>query len=529
MDASEPTAEAIAYNEDGEIIALGSRAEVLAVAGTKAKLVSLPGSQVLPGFQDVHLHAVEAGINEDRCLLTEFGTIVQYRQEIAACAADQSSSPWFIGAGVSMPDLISRTARPVDLLDQLVPDKPALILDNLGHGAWANSTALATVGYDSFRGNPQGGLIDRDSAGAPTGIVYENAQQALRTAALPANAANRAANLAGLKSALRTLAQNGITSVSDAGGYWTRGHQEAWAAAEAEGAMTVRASNAFYVYPDMPREQQIADIIALRSGTSESLVRFDQVKIYVDGIISQGTAALNAPYTNDPEVADVPSNGFEYFNRADLFEYVKRFDEAGFSIHFHATGDRGVKLALDAIEAARSTNGETSNRHRITHLFLVDEADIVRFSQLNVVADVQLTPSSTARETIDFYRTIIGSRADNIISVASFLKSGADVTISSDWDTDELSPLVKIELAVRRSGQNVPDVITAIRLMTLAPAELLGHADRTGSLIVGKQADLVILDKNILTLPARDIDTAKVIGTVMGGRAVYDPRGLFGS
>ena len=344
LNANNDTAQALAYNAGGEIIAVGTVAAVEAVAGAGAAVIDLGGAQVLPGFHDVHLHAVEAGINENRCILTEFGTEGEYRREITACAADQTASPWFIGAGVSMLDLLETTDSPIGLLDELIPGKPALILDNLGHGAWANSMAFEAVGYDILTDDPQGGLIDVDDMDDPTGVVYENAQQSLRNAALPSNAVNNQANFDGLKVALDTLAENGITSVSDAGGYWTRGQHEAWVRAEAENVLTVRASNAFYVYPDLEIDQQIADIRTLKS--QSEYVRFDQVKIYVDGIISQGTAKLKVPYTNDPEIADVDDTGFEYFDRGELTEYAKQFDALGFSLHFHATGIRALHWRL---------------------------------------------------------------------------------------------------------------------------------------------------------------------------------------
>ena len=329
-----------------------------------------------------------------------------------------------------------------------------------------------------------------------------------------------------MKTSLTTLAENGITSVSDAGGYWTRGHHEAWTRAETEGVLTVRAANAFYVFPEKPLAQQVTDITALKSGTADSLVRFNQVKIYVDGIISQGTAALINPYTNDPGVVNVGTSGFEYFTPSDLQDYTAGFDAAGFGVHFHATGDRGVRLALDAVQTAQNRNGVSANKHKITHIFLANAADHSRFATLGVTADVQMTPSSVSASTISFYRTIIGNRADGIIPTASLLAANAPMTISSDWDADVLSPLVKIETAVTRTSEAVPDVETAVRLMTIEPAKYLAHDNKTGSLVVGKQADIVILDKNIFTIAVDQIDTANVVGTIFNGKTVYDPNGL---
>ena len=526
VNATNDMVEALAFDRNGQILAAGTLLDVQAAAGEGTRTVNLQGAHVLPGFQDAHIHAIEAGINLGRCLLSEFGSLNRYEMEIDACAADQIDSTWFIGAGVSMPDLLTRTERPIDFLDQMIPDKPALILDNLGHGAWANSEALQMVGYDQMLNDPQGGLIDKDVNGDPNGIVYENAQQVLRTAALPPNNENMQANIAALRTSLQTLAQNGITSVSDAGGYWTRGHVEAWLAVENDGGMSVRASNALYLFPDREMEQQMADLLALKSETGRA--RFNQVKIYIDGIISQGTARLYSDYTTDPGVADVSSTGFEYFQRTALMSYAERLDAAGFSLHFHATGDRGAAIALDAIEAARTANGSNGNRHRITHLFLLDPIDLGRFVELNVTADVQLAPSAIAPATIAFYRSLLGERADRVIPVQSLLDSGANVTLSSDWDADELNPLIKIQRALNRQmGESITDVETAIRMLTINPARLLGHDDISGSIEVGKQADLVILDGNLLTQSTGTIDQLNVIATLVDGAPIYDPQGLF--
>lgn len=527
MNPDNDIVEAIAYDAVGSIIAVGAEQEVRERAGTNATVVSLDGAQVLPGFHDVHIHAVEAGINEDRCLLSEFGSVQAYRQEINDCLADQVDSPWFIGAGVSMPDLLGLVASPVELLDDLVPDKPALVLDNLGHGAWANSMALTEVGYDDLAGDPTGGLIDRDQAGNPNGIVFENAQQVLRTAALPPTDDNLEVNYRALLASQEVLHANGITSVSDAGGYWPRGHHQAWIRAEQENSLQLRASNALYVFPDRDLEQQVTDIANLLRNDENALARFDQVKIYVDGVISQGTAATLQDYDNPPAIAAVANNGFEYFNESVLFEYARRFDALGFGLHFHATGDRGARLALNAIEAAISANNSNSARHRITHLFMVDSADYPRFSELGVTADVQLAPSVIAPATISFYRGLIGERAETIVPAESLIAADAPITISSDWDADQLSPLAKLSALLSRNTEGFTDLSLALRAYTIDSARLLGHDDITGSLESGKRADLVIVDQNLFELSPQALSSAQVSATIFDGELVFDPGNLF--
>lgn len=313
--------------------------------------------------------------------------------------------------------------------------------------------------------------------------------------------------------------------MSDAGGYWPRGHQTIWTRAERENRLTVRANNAFYVYPEKDVAQQVATITGLRINDPDQLVRFNQVKLYTDGIISQTTAALLAPYEAAALPALATPTGFTYFDPTMLNHYAVAFDVAGFQLHFHATGDRGARLALDAIAHAQQTNNTTDKRHRITHLFMVDPADVPRFVQLGVYADFQLTSTSLTDENLADTRFFIGDRSEVYLPARTLFDAGAELTLSSDFDADALSPFVKIEIAVTRPTQNIPDVATAIRLMTLQPAKLLGHENKTGSLEVGKFADLIIVDRDILTIPIHQISEAKVLLTMLGGNEVYrDPQ-----
>ena len=187
------------------------------------------------------------------------------------------------------------------------------------------------------------------------------------------------------------------------------------------------------------------------------------------------------------------------------------------------TGDRGARLALDAIEEADPASGP----HRLTHLYLVDEADYPRFKQLGAVADFQLAPSSLEPDYVEEMREIIGPLARRMLPARSLIDAGALVTLSSDWDADDLSPLVKIETAVTREAQGAPDVAAAIEMLTLNPARLLRQDDSTGSIEAGKLADLAIIDRNILTMPPGRISKARIVATLLQGKAVFDPSALF--
>ncbi|MEM6328203.1 MAG: amidohydrolase, partial [Bacteroidota bacterium] len=517
VNPEQPWAEAIAF-EDGIILAVGDEREVLEAAGPDAFVVDLEGRMAMPGVQDPHLHVLEAGINDDLCLLPSLASLSRYERLIQQCAEQQPGDGWVRAAGVATYALLEQRERPLDVLDRAVPDRPVLILDDLGHGAWANSRAFEAVGYTEASEDPPGGILHLDAAtGRLSGIVLENAQQALRTASLPPTPDNLDAAYDGLLDALDILARNGITSVSDAGGYWTRGNETVWQRAEDEGTLTVRASNALYVFPDVPIQDQLDELAARFSDEPDALLRFNQAKLYVDGILDQGTSALLSPYTRSFGYDQIPEDGFLYFPAALLNEYARELDAAGFQLHFHVTGDRGARLALNAIEAAQLSNGTQDARHRLTHLYLVDEQDRPRFADLGVVADFQLAPSSIHPSYVTDIEGFIGRRSTQLLPAASLRDAGATLALSSDWDADVLSPFVKMEAVLSRPEEGIERLEDAIQLMTLNAAYLLHHDDSTGSLEPGKLADLIVLDRNLFGTPLRDIASTRVLLTLLGG------------
>jgi predicted amidohydrolase YtcJ len=417
-----------------------------------------------------------------------------------------------------MSELLSHDQLPLNIIDQAVPDRPVIVLDDLGHGAWLNSSAMEAVGYDTLQGDPPGGILVRDpDTGDLTGVVLENAQQAVRTAAIPPIVENLDFAYDGLLEVMDILGENGITSISDAGGYWTRGHHTVWQRAETEETLTVRASNAYYIFPDMDYDEQMAELETLFSDSEDSLLRFNQAKIYVDGILSQGTGALLSPYNQSFELPGVPNDGFLYFDVETLNDYSADLAEIGYQLHYHVTGDRGARLALNAIEAAQA--GDLSARHRLTHLYLVDGADRPRFAELGVVGDWQLSPDATSDEYYAFMQPFLGGRADELLP--AFSPQFQNATISSDWDADEVSPFRKISSLLSLQWDNVPELDTILQMMTLNVAYLLHQDDITGSIEVGKLADLIVLDQNLFEVSPAQIERTKVLWTLLEGEEVY--------
>ncbi len=539
VNDAQPWAEALAV-KDGIIQFVGSNADVQSYIGNNTNVVDLEGLLVMPGMQDAHLHAIEAGMNEAICEFPLEESFATYERLAKRCVADWEDGDWVLGdwvlgagayAGGLIESIELEGELPIDVLDRASPEKPMLILDAYGHGAWANTLALKAVGYDKLREQPQGGLVHRDEAsGRLSGVVFENAYQNLQDVAWKAGLLSRwktEASETGLKVALEQLAENGLTSVSDAGGYWPRGHVGIWQNLEKKNELTVRASNALYVYPDKDFDKQLRELKKYFSNNPDALLRFNQAKLYVDGILSYGTSALYEPYTNTPASPLSAPLGYNYFQQKILERYVIELDALGFQLHFHATGDRGVGQVLDAIGAARAVNGTTDRRHRITHLYQVAPADILRFKELGVVADFQIGEQNAGRESVGFMRGIIGERVERLLPIREFLDAGVMTTLSTDWDAEPLSPFESLEASLTRNGQTVPDLATAVKLKTINTAYLLHQEDKTGSLEVGKFADLIVLDRNIFEIRQRNLHKTLVIATLLEGEAVFDPEFVF--
>ena len=349
--------------------------------------------------------------------------------------------------------------------------------------------------------------------------MLENAQQKFRDAAFPPTTANQERAYVGLLDSLETLSRNGITSVSDAGGFWRQAQTEAWTRALNEDKLTVRASNALYIYPDEPLDSQLPKLKERFSNDKNSLLRFNQAKIYVDGILSLQTSALYEAYEGS-DLLPAEELGFEYFE--NLNEISKQLVDEGFQLHFHVTGDRGAGIALDAIESLGGNSG--SGPSRLTHCYLIDEMDRSRFADLGAIADFQLAPSSFGEEYRKTLKGTIGTaRESQLLPALEVHNAGGIVTLSSDWDADSLSPLVKLETALTKpvSGQPFPDLETVIPMLTINSAILLQHEDRTGSIEVGKFADLVVLDTNIFDIPVNKISKTKVVTTILQGKITH--------
>ena len=529
VDEGRPWAEAVAV-KDGIITVVGSNADVAELVGPTTEVVDLAGDMVLPGFQDTHTHIQEASSLAWTCGLERNTPPMDLVARMSRCRPN--GSEWVLGWGFSINTLISQIQRggktPAEVLDMALPNTPAVMMEETSHAAWVNSAGLKRAGINARTPSPPGGVIVRDRrTGEPTGLLLDSAGDQVFELALRRTDELVDVQANGLRWGLKQLGRYGITSVADARVYWKRADLEVWKRAEQQGWLTARATLGLWAYPEMDDDEQLAKLAAMYDPNPEGLVHVSQVKLYDDGITLNGTAAMLEPYERSflKQVAPLglgSKDGINYFEQGRLDRYTTELEKVGFDMHIHVLGDRGTHEALNAIETAIEINGpDIDRRHRLTHLELVDEGDIPRFADLGVIADMQVSGNWTKPEAWSYNEQFIGDRGDNFIPLRSIYDTGAKVTLSSDWDVSTMDPLVGIEHSLTRDPQSLPDLAAAIRAYTLTPAYTLRQEATTGSIEVGKAADLVVLDANLFEVPVDQISNASVVLTYFDGEEVY--------
>jgi predicted amidohydrolase YtcJ len=517
VNEQQPWASALAIDEDGRILAVGDSQALQAYVDDQTERVDLQGRLVLPGFQDTHAHVLDASSEaQGDCTLSPDDEVPQWLEELSACNAEDEGE-WLVGWGFALHRLLAEEESPRDLLDAMVADRPVALMEETSHSYWLNSKGLALAGIDADSPDPVGGVIMRDEDGRPTGLVLDNAGDLALDQALPPSRVLEEVYYQAVLAGQDELAKNGITSVADARVFWRRGHLQAWQKAAQRDELKARTSLGLWAYPSLDDAEQLAELKALyQPGSADDLLRVNQIKFYVDGIIHNTTARLQQPYAES--LPGVDRKGLYYFGPERLQRYVSELSDAGFDMHVHAIGDQAVNDALNAIQA-----GGGQGRHRLTHVELVNKADLPRFKLLNVTADFQ--PSRYfAPPFLRDNEPLIGQRSYQLLPLGQLHDAGARVTLSSDWDVNPLSPLGIMQNALSLGERSLPSLETAVRAYTLDAAYSLRQEQDTGSLEVGKQADLVVLDRDIFQLPVKQLGKTKVLWTLLGGEEVYrDP------
>ncbi|HET8969424.1 MAG TPA: amidohydrolase, partial [Candidatus Nanopelagicales bacterium] len=384
-------AEAVAVRGD-RILAVGDAVDVLDLADRRTRVIRAPGGLVLPGFQDSHVHPSTAGRDLLQIWLHGLPGRAAYLDRVASFASEHPDEPWLVGGGWSMEHFPGGNPRREDL-DAVVPDRPVFLFNRDVHGAWVNSRALQLAGIDRDTPDPSDGRFERDPAtGEPTGMLHEGAAYTLNDRVVPAP--TREQWEAGLLAGQEHLHALGITGWQDA--WVTPPTLAAYLSLATDCRLTGRAVGALWWERDRGLEQ-VADLLAQReqamgvaAAASSPVPGFHAttVKIMVDGVLENGTGALLEPYC-DGCGGHTENRGLSFVERDLLAEAVTELDRLGFQVHLHTIGDRAVRDALDAIEAARAANGIADRRHHLAHIQVVQPADVPRFAALDVVANCQ--------------------------------------------------------------------------------------------------------------------------------------------
>jgi len=526
VDADRSWAQAIAI-KNGKIVYVGSDCGVEAAIGADTVVIDLDGKMVLPGFVDAHAHPSWAMDYVSNINLYHLDSLKEYQRTIAEYALSHDDAEVLRGSGWRN-EIFPGRGPTKEILDAIAPDQLFSLQSSDGHSLWVNSVTLQEAGITKNSPDPDGGLIERDPAsGEPTGTLRETAMT-LIDKTIPDYSMTERTNA--LLAYQEMAGRVGITLCHDA--MLEAQSIAAFKELEAEDLLKIRFRGAIWMKPDLEIGPQIEGVLRERSRNKHPYFQTHAAKIFVDGVIEGGTAYLFEPYEHKPGFRGEPLWSPEILNRLST-----ALDKEKVQIHVHIIGDAAAHITLDALEYAHKVNGKRDSRHLITHLQLVAPADIQRFRQLAVIG----LPQPFWFSVGDYYWQLalpyLGKeRADAQYPMRSFIEAGVIMASSSDFPvTIPFDPLIGIQLGITRSeiGLMPEEILWPEEKVTLEQmiASFTIHGayanfleKESGSLEIGKQADIVILDQNLFEIPVTDISETKVLLTLVDGKVVFsDP------
>ena len=530
----QPWASAIAI-QNGQITYVGDDQGARELIDSNTQVVNLKGRMILPGFHDIHVHPVDSGVLYQQCALFDIQGqgVGKLLNKIRECALAKPDDEWIVGGGWTVSDFAPSGLPDKKLLDEIVPGRPVSLKSSDGHSLWVNSKALEVAGITATTPDPENGRIDRyPNSQEPSGSLQEDSAIMLVMNHEPPLTSKDLIN--GLIYSRDLFHSLGITGIQDAivklepgDGYFGL---QAYNYLDDRDELNLHVVTALFWENETPLDQQLPKFLNAREKQRvDGNVKSTAIKIWQDGVIETHTAALLEPYSDR-------SDGFRGYlqNSPDnLKKAVVALDAAGFQIHFHAIGDRAIRVSLDALEEAQNINGGRDSRHHLSHIQQFDPADIPRFAELNVVANFQPLWAIQDNYITDLTWPRLGNeRSKWLYPIGTIQRTGARIGFGSDWYVTSVNPLDGIEAAVTRLEPNgltnIPlgnnEEITlsqAIENYTINSAYVNFLDEKVGSIEVGKQADLVILDRNLFAIPTSEINEAKVVATLFEGRLVY--------
>jgi predicted amidohydrolase YtcJ len=526
VDDAMPWAEAVAVR-DGRIAWVGGSDESGSWIGPDTEVIDAGGRTLLPGFIDTHNH-VRLGSNPLEVDLSGAATLDELKARVRAHADAHPEQTWIEGAGWNYSAMPGGRLPTWEDLEGLTGGRPAFLFSYDVHNVWMNREAMAVFGIERGVEAVPFGHVATDDTGEPTGFVTGFAVMGIARAgqrALEGVVPGYARELQYERTveSLDMAIGFGITTVVEP----QNSPDDLWIyeRARAEGRLRSRLVAAMF-HPVGTTEAERAAFEALRARVDDDRLRVSPIKLYIDDVIEPWTAAMLEPYANRPG-----ERGETFWEPAEFADLVTDLERRGFQCHIHATGDRGIRTALDAIEAARRANGSGDRRHMMIHTECLAPDDVPRFAELGVIPGMQ--PRHCAPEIVADWRANVGEeRWRHAWAFRSLRDAGATLAFSSDWNVAEMDPFVGIYSAMTRANldgsdawipQETVDLTTAVRAYTAGGAYAsFAEADR-GTIASGRYADLVLVSRDLFE-PAMDpraiVDT-RVLWTMVEGEIVY--------
>ena len=507
-----------------KVVRVGTNREIQRLRRAQTTVIDAKGGAVVPGFNDAHAHLVSGGLSLDQVNLSNATTVDEIKDTIRVWAEAHPERQWITGRGWYYQPF--NGAMPTrQLLDSLVPDRPAYLVAYDGHTGWANSAALKAAGITRATKNPKDGIIVRDARGEPSGALKEAAMALMSKVAPQPTEEDR---LAAIGAAIAEAHRLGITSVQDAGGRAT--DLELYDRLRKRNALTLRVYQALGA-DTILSEAGLDELERIRTRFADDpLLKTGAIKLVADGVIESHTAAMLEPYANRPSI-----KGEARFTPAQMNAVVGMLDRRGWQVMTHAIGDAAVRMTLDAYEAAATTNPrrERGRRHRIEHIETIDPADIPRFGRLGVIASFQPVHATPSPTPGDVWSTNIGAeRAERGWLWNSIARTGGPLAFGSDWPVMTFDPKMGLHVAVTRAtadglpkGGWIPGerltLRRAIQVYTRDGAWASFDELRKGILARDMLADIVVLSDDIFSAPPARLTTTEVVVTIADGKVVY--------
>ncbi|WP_113718200.1 amidohydrolase [Arthrobacter dokdonensis] len=528
MDTANPRSHALAV-KDGRIMALGD--EALQLRGPGTEVIDLAGRALLPGFQDAHVHPLMGGLQMVSCDLSESHSWTDYHRIIAGYARANPDREWIEGAGW-YGDVFDGGFPRRDLLDELVPDRPCYFMSHDAHGAWVNSLAMELAGITDSTPDPDGGIIARDATGRATGMLIENAAEMVSRLIPPHQQEHvRGALLA----AQAFLHSKGVTAWQDAAVGDALGVPDVFGhylALEEQGLLTATVTGALWWHRDQGLEQ--LDFFRERRSRAQGRFRATAVKLMLDGVCENLTAAMTRPYRGHPH-----EKGMTLIEPEVLCSITRALDAAGFDLHLHAVGDQAVRDSLAALDLPRRSGWDP--RHQVAHLDIIDGHDLEKFARIGAIANIQPLWARQDPVLVDTKLPYLDAGHQGMhFAFESLHRAGVRLAIGSDWPVSSPDPMWGVHTAVNRTAPPadphasdersqhdplLPHEAIALDAALHAATSGAAYANRLdadrGRLRAGMVADLVVLDSDPYEVPASELGSVQAEQTFVDGSRVY--------